>query len=296
MLHGFALHLCYVRDKIISVTLDGHVIFFPKLPPFVPVRSSSVNTKVLQVIAVDFGSRTFERGQGNLLQTWQAAVCLAHEDGVIIKDEHSQTLCQVQLELGAKLIHIQAIADNTWPYRNELLILYEEPNTRQRLVLCVQMEPGYREESSRRLLTPSFSLGRGGDARDSIAMYRDRIGIMSHRNCSSDLGHYCLLRLMDLKQDVAVSTEYARSESVDEEEAVADGADIDDGSHGDNEDEVEDGDEGGVLKASSVHMRGKAIRLDHTTVNKAAYRILALDHARIVLGVGPRTVKILYLV
>ncbi|KAF9546934.1 hypothetical protein EC957_009099 [Mortierella hygrophila] len=296
VLHGFALHLCYLRDKIISVTLDGHVIFFPKLPPFVPVRSSSVNTKVLQVMAVDFGSRTFERGQGNLLQSWQAVVCLAHEDGVIIKDEHSQTLCQVQLELGAKLIHIQAIADNTWPYRNELLILYEEPNTRQRLVLCVQMEPGYREESSRRLLTPSFSLGRGGDARDSIAMYRDRIGIMSHRNCSSDLGHYCVLRLMDLKQDVAVSTEYARSESVDEEEAVADGADIDDGSHGNNEDEVEDGGEGGGLNTSRVHMRGKAIRLDHSTVNKAAYRILALDHARIVLGVGPRTVKILYLV
>lgn len=46
VLHGFALHLCYLRDKIISVTLDGHVVFFPKLPPFLPVRSSSVNTKV----------------------------------------------------------------------------------------------------------------------------------------------------------------------------------------------------------------------------------------------------------
>lgn len=245
---------------------------------------------------VDFGSRTFESGQGNLMQTWQGVVCLAYEDGVIIKDELSRTLCQVQLELGAKLIHIQAIADNTWPYRNELLILYEEPNTRQRLVLCVQMEPGYREENSRRLLTPNFSLGRGGDARDSIAMYRDRIGIMSHRNCSSDLGHYCVLRLLDLQQDFAVSTEYVKSESVDEEEADSDGVDIDDDSHGDNEDEVEDGGEGGGLKTRKVHMRGKAIRLDHSTVNKAAYRILALDHARIVLGVGPRTVKILYLV
>ncbi|KAG0059708.1 hypothetical protein BGZ90_004355 [Linnemannia elongata] len=294
VLHGFALHLCYLRDKIITVTLDGHVVFFPKLPPFLPIRSRSVNTKVLQMVAVDFGSRTFERGQGNLMQTWQGVVCLAHEDGVIIKDEHSGTLCQIQLDLGEKLIHFQAIADNTWPYRNELLILYEEPNTRQRLVLCVQMEPGYLKESSRRLLAPSFSLGRGGDARDSIAMYRDRIGIMSHRNCSFDLGHYCVLRLLDLKQDVAVSTEYARS--VDEEEAVSDGADIDDDSHSDNEDEVENRGEGSGLETSRVHMRGKAILLDHSTVSKAAYRILALDHARIVLGVGPRTVKILYLV
>ncbi|KAF8945330.1 hypothetical protein BGZ47_002874 [Haplosporangium gracile] len=295
VLHGFALHLCYLRDKIISVTLDGHVVFFPKTTPFLPIRSSSVNTKVLQVLAVDFGSRTFQRSQGDLVQTWQGAACLAHEDGVIIKDEHSQTLCQLQLELGARLIHIQAIADNTWPYRNELLILYEEPNTRRRLVLCVQMEPGYREESSRRLLTPSFSLGRGGDARDSIVMYRDRIGIMSHRDCSSDLGHYCVLRLLDLKQDVAVSTEYTRSESVEEDEAVADGADIED----DNHNEVKDsggGDEEGGLKTGRVYMRGNPIRLDHSTVNKAAYRILALDHARIVLGVGPRMIKILYLV
>ncbi|KAF9148925.1 hypothetical protein BG015_009310 [Linnemannia schmuckeri] len=295
VLHGFALHLCYLRDKIISVTLDGHVVFFPKTPPFLPIRSSSVNTKVLQVLAVDFGSRTFQRSQGDLTQTWQGAVCLAHEDGVIIKDEHSQTLCQLLLELGAKLIHIQAIADNTWPYRNELLILYEEPNTRRRLVLCVQMEPGYREESSRRLLTPSFSLGRGGDARDSIAMYRDRIGIMSHRDCSSDLGHYCVLRLLDLKQNVAVSTEYTRSESVEEDEVVSDGADTED----DNHNKVRDGDEGdeeGGLKTGRVYMCRKPIRLDHSTVNKAAYRILALDHARIVLGVGPRKVKILYLV
>ncbi|KAG0297362.1 hypothetical protein BGZ96_006741 [Linnemannia gamsii] len=296
VLHGFALHLCYLRDKIISVTLDGHVVFFPKTPPFLPIRSSSVNTKVLQVMAVDFGSRTYERRERDLIQTWRGAVCFAHEDGVIIKDEHSNMLCQVLLDLGAKLIHIQAIADNTWPYRNELLILYEKPNTRQRLVLCIQMEPGYREESSRRLLAPSFSLGGGGDARDSIAMCRDRIGIMSHRNCSSDLGHYCVLRLLDLKQDVAVSIEYTSSESVEEDDAVSDGSDIDDDSHDCNEDEVVDGSGGcSDLKRGRVHVRGKDIRLDHSTVNKAAYRILALDHARIVLGVGPRTVKVLYL-
>ncbi|KAF9131719.1 hypothetical protein BGW39_001404 [Mortierella sp. 14UC] len=251
-----------------------------------------VNTKVLQVITVDYGSRMFEREEGGDIITWQEAVCLAHEDGVIIKDEHSHTLCQIQLEVGSKLIHIQAIADNTWPYRNEILILYEEPNTRQRLVLCVKMEPGYRKECSRRLLTPGFSLGRGGDARDSIAMYRDRIGIMSHRNCSSDLGHYCVLRLLDLKEDVAVSTEYALSESVEADDDGADATDVGD----DNEVQDSGGGNGGNLKATKVYMRGKAIRLDHSMVHKAAYRILALDHARIVLGIGPRTIKILYLV
>lgn len=250
-------------------------------------------------MAVDFGSRAFERREGDLMQIWRGAICLAHEDGVIIKDEHSNMLCQVLLDLGAKLIHIQAIADNTWPYRNELLILYEESNTRQRLVLCVQMEPGYREENSRRLLASSFSLGRGGDTRDSVAMCRDRIAIMSHRNCSSDLGHYCALRLLDLKEDVAVSIEYTRSGSVEEEDddAVSDDSDIDDDSHDFNEDEVVVGGGGcSDLKRGRVPTRGKAIRLDYSTANKAAYRILALDHARIVLGVGLRTVKILYLV
>ncbi|KAG0220340.1 hypothetical protein BGX33_000015 [Mortierella sp. NVP41] len=318
VLHGFALHLAYLRDKIIAITLDGHIVYFPKTQPFLPIRSSRVNTKILQVTTVDFGSRTFGRGEGDDMQHWQEAVCLAHEDGVIVKDEHSHTLCQVQLELGAKLIHIQAIADSTWPYRNELLILYEEPNTRQRLILCVHMEPGFREESSRKLLTPSFSLGRGGDARDSIAMYRDRIGIMSHRNCSSDLGHYCVLRLLDLKEDVAVSTEHtqyasARSESGEEEvveEDDSEGSDIGDGNEDDGGGSGLGGGGGGGLSTvglggqgdqeqrtrGKVRMRGKPIRLDHSTVNKAACRILALDHARIVLGIGPRTVKILYLV
>jgi hypothetical protein len=96
---------------------------------------------------------------------------------------------------------------------------------------------------------------------------------------------------------MAVSTEYIRTESVEEDEAVSDGSNNDDGIHGYSEDEVDDGGGGGrKLKRGRVHIRGRAIRLDYSTVNKAAYRILALDHARIVLGVGPRTVKILYLV
>ncbi|KAK3845149.1 MAG: hypothetical protein J3R72DRAFT_51041 [Linnemannia gamsii] len=45
VLHGFALHLCYLRDKIICITLDGHVVYFPKTQPFLPTRSSRVNTK-----------------------------------------------------------------------------------------------------------------------------------------------------------------------------------------------------------------------------------------------------------
>lgn len=54
VLHGFTLHLCYLRDKIISVTLDGHIVFFPKTPPFLPIRSSSVNTKVRTIILYVF--------------------------------------------------------------------------------------------------------------------------------------------------------------------------------------------------------------------------------------------------
>ncbi|KAF9910869.1 hypothetical protein EC991_005332 [Linnemannia zychae] len=296
VLHGFALHLCYTRDKIIVITLDGHIVYFPKAPPFLPTRSSRVNTKILQVLAVDFGSRVFEREEEGDIITWQEAICLAHEDGVIVKDEHSHTLCQIPLEVGAKLIYIQVIADNTWPYRNEILIMFEDPNTRQRLVLCVQMEPGYRGECSRKLLTPSFSLGRGGDARDSIAMYRDRIGIISHRNCSSDLGHYCVLRLLDLKEDVAVSTEYTLSKSAEEDDDSANGSDDDANQDDNNENENTDSGNGDDLKASMVYIRGKAIRLDRLRSYSAAYRILALDHARIVLGIGPRTIKILYLV
>ncbi|KAG0259196.1 hypothetical protein BG011_002786, partial [Mortierella polycephala] len=176
--HGFPLHVCFLRDQILSVTLDGQVTFFQKGNDYRPIRLCTVGTKVYQVVAVNFGTRTFERqDQDGTTISWGEVICLAHEYGVIIKDEYAHTLCEIHVDLGATLLQIQAIADDSPPYRNELLILFEDPNTRQRRVLCVKMAPGFEEEMDRKVLNPGFSLGRGGDARDSIAMYRDRIGI-----------------------------------------------------------------------------------------------------------------------
>ncbi|KAF9282483.1 hypothetical protein BGZ68_005949 [Mortierella alpina] len=283
--HGFPLHLCFVRNHILSITLDGQMTFFQKDKDHRPVRSCTVDTKVLQVAVVDFGSRSFERDGDSGIITWREAICLAHEGGVFIKDEHSQTMCHIQLEMGAQLLQFQAIADNTPPYRNELLILFEHPNLRQRRVLRVKMNPGYRQEQCREMLSSSVSLGRGGDARDSIAMYRDRIGIVSHRSCSSDLGHYCVLRWVDLKEDVAMSTEYTQQESEEGPQGSADGV----GDSDVEEDACRDG-------QTWIQKRGKAIHLNDFAGHTGACRILAMDHARIVLGMGPRIVKILCMV
>ncbi|KAK3815269.1 MAG: hypothetical protein J3Q66DRAFT_344161 [Benniella sp.] len=311
--HGFPLHVCFLQEQILSVTLDGQITFFQKGQEYRPIRSCTVTTKVLQVTPICFGEQSLQREHGGSIISWKEAICLGHEDGVIIKDEHSHTLCQIDLEIGCKLLQFQAIADDFTAdgnedvmmasyHRNELLILFEDPVTRQRRVLCVKMKAGYLAEISREMLTHSggFSLGRGGDARDSIAMYRDRIAVVSHRNCSSDLGHYCVLRLMDVREDVMISTEYA--EHVDEEFDL----DEDDSDTG----EVEKGEAEQVAVDSTnnqdrkvewipekqIQQRGKRVHLNDFAGNKAAYRILAMDHARIVLGVGPRIVKILCLV
>ncbi|KAI8594826.1 hypothetical protein EDD21DRAFT_449103 [Dissophora ornata] len=372
--HGFPLHLCFLRDQVLSVTLDGQITFFHKGEDYRPIRSCTVATKVLQITPVDFGSRTFERELNGSLISWKEVICLGHEDGVIIKDEHSHTLCHLHLEIGSKLLQFQAIADedtngernhhhhhpqtsNPDPdlnanssssnnsssnssnggesssknnattrtfYRNELLILFEDPNTRQRCVLRIRMEPGFVGESSRELITHGFLLGRGGDARDSMAMYRDRIGIMTHRHCSSDLGHYCVLRLLDLKEDVAISTEYAQH--IDDDDDDEDEEDEEREREREREQEERQtvereegvpgssssgggggGADGGVkgseyhekalrMRMQRVQRKGRLIHLNDFAGHKAACRILAMDHARVVLGIGPRIVKILCLV
>jgi len=289
---------------------------------------------------------------------WKEAACFAHEGGVIIKDEHARSLCRVHLELGARLLQIQAIVDRTPPYRNELLILYEEPQTRQRVVLTVEMEPGFRKEKARIPCPHTVSaatLGRGGDARDSIAMYRDRIAIVSHRNCSSDLGHYCTLRLIDTRENRVLSTEFVTKKSSSTTSSLSSqlGRDSDSSDVGGDEEEEEDEEEEDMVGEDKhdyvdadeeeqegrlreiletdrgqggkeikrrpppshsqhhhhhhhhrlgknqvwIQKRGKTISLsDLADNNKAACRILAMDHARIVLGMGPRIVKILCLV
>lgn len=267
---------------------------------------------------VCFGTQKLQREHGGSIITWKEAICLGHEDGVIIKDEHSHTLCHIYLEFGSKLLHFQAIADGndedtmtaTSRRRNELLILFEDPNTRQRRVLCVKMEAGFLAEISRELLAHSggFSLGRGGDARDSTAMYRDRIAVVSHRNCSSDLGHYCVLRIVDVREDVMFSTEYAQNVDEESEEDEDDSADeygqvqdvVSDKDHQDDEDDMERRQERPIrhewIPARQIQRRGRLIHLKDVMGQRMACRILAMDHARIVLGVGPRMVKILSLV
>ena len=46
VLHGFPLHISFMKDQVISVTLDGHVTFFRKGLDFRPLRSCTVDTKV----------------------------------------------------------------------------------------------------------------------------------------------------------------------------------------------------------------------------------------------------------
>ncbi|KAG0056277.1 hypothetical protein BGZ83_005832 [Gryganskiella cystojenkinii] len=361
VLHGFPLHICFMREHVLSVTLDGHITFFRKGLDFRPVKSCTVDTKVIQVAVVSFGSKGHERTLESTGATfaWKEAVCFAHEDGVIIKDENARQLCQVQLDLGARLLQFQALVDQTPPYRNELLILYEEPLTRQRVVLKIEMSPGYEHELARVPCPHTVSaaiLGRGGDARDSLVMYRDRVGIVSHRNCSSDLGHYCTLRLVDTRENRVLSTEFvikksSSSSNDNDDDDDDDGGDGEvegssslggqesDKSDADSDDKENDDataadrgkDDQGLprvdrkdsnmikkqqqqkhpdthrqhgrrqhrkTKASVwIQKRGKTISLsDLSGDNKAACRILAMDHARLVLGLGPKIVKILYLV
>lgn len=317
--HGFPLHVCYLRDQILSVTLDGLITFFEKGLEYRPIRSCTVGTKVIQVTPISFGTQTFQRIHEGSIVTWREVICLAHEDGIVVKDEHSQTLCQIHLDLGSKLLQFQAIADgcntkatsddkdttaNASYRRNELLILLEEPNTRHRRILSVTMDSGYSAEISRKILIQNggLSLGRGGDARESIAMSRDRIAVVSHRNCSSSSMHYCVLRWVDLRENVMVSTEDAHYEDDSEDESG-------------NEDSTNNGDRAVVEEAPTIkslqdgegpiqetvnkwtpvkfiQRRGKVM---HLPGHEAAYRILAMDHARIVLGVGSKMVKILCL-
>ncbi|KAG0352315.1 hypothetical protein BG005_008243 [Podila minutissima] len=233
--HGFPLQICFLQDYVLSVTLDGLVNYFKKGEDYRLVRSCSVDTKAIQVAAVQFGYN-LERDVNGSSVSWKEAICLAHEEGVIILDEHANTLARIRIKDGARLIHFQAIADHDNSIlnktemsggrggrhsRNELLILFEEPVTRQRRVLTVKMEPGFQGEISREELPQNVvmaALGRGGDARDSVTMFRDRIAIVSHRNCSSDLGHYCVLRVVDIRRDCVFSTEYHQPEEEEDEE------------------------------------------------------------------------------
>ncbi|KAG0331218.1 hypothetical protein BG000_011104 [Podila horticola] len=239
--HGFPLHLCFLQDYVLSVTLDGLVNYFQKGKDYHLVRSCSVDTKAIQVATVQF-RYLLERDVNGRSMSWKEAVCLAHEEGVIVLDEHANTLARIQIKDGARLIHFQAISDHDNSTRNEnlsggggrqdrneLLILFEEPVTRQRRVLAVQMEPGFQGEISREELPQNSvmaALGRGGDARDSVTMFRDRIAIVSHRNCSSDLGHYCVLRVVDLRRDCVFSTEYHQPEEEDDEEEDEDDEEV----------------------------------------------------------------------
>ncbi|KAG0370914.1 hypothetical protein BGZ54_002725 [Gamsiella multidivaricata] len=290
---------------LLSVTQDGQITFFKKGEDYRPLRSCTVSTKILQIIPVNFGAQRFEREYDGSLISWKETVCLGHEDGVIIKDEHSYTLCEIQLEIGSKLVQFQTLVDDTAPDRSELLILFEEANTRQRRVLRVKMSAGFQAEKSREILRSKIYLGRGGDARDTVAMYRDRIGIVSHRNCSSDLGHYCVLRLLDIREDVAVSTEYAQNankgeEEEEEEEEWGDEEDEEDEEDRDDGDKVEEHEYririANDRREARVQRRGRVIDLSDFAGHRTACRILAMDHARIVLGMGSRVVKILCLV
>ncbi|KAI1310194.1 hypothetical protein EDD11_003902 [Mortierella claussenii] len=331
--HGFPLHVAFLQGHILSVTLDGQINLFQNQgPDYRPIRFCTVATKVLQLIPVTFESgrprrrRSSERMYGDPdegLHKRKQVICLAHEDGVIVKDDHLSTLCHIQLEMGSKLLHISAITDSdvdpgggetadaleedgeeesctsnrssrSFP-RNELLILFEEPNTRQRRVLKVKMSRGFEAEVSRQYLTPSFSLGRGGDARDSIVMYRDRIGIVTHRSCSYDLGHYCVLRLMDLKEDCVVSTEYTPQQQMEDEKVEEEEEGKDEEKGKEERGEQEDGTQTSGARIHPVQRRGRLIHLHDFAEHKAACRILAMDHARIVLGMGSRTVKVLCL-
>lgn len=275
-----------------------------------------------------------ERDVNGSRVSWSEAICLAHEEGVIILDENASTLARIRIKDGARLIHFQAIADHDKSTvngtdvsgvrynRNELLILFEEPVTRQRRVLAVKMEPGFQGEILREELPQNAvmaALGRGGDARDSVTMFRDRIAVVSHRNCSSDLGHYCVLRVVNLRRDCVFSTEYhqpeeeVEEEEVEEEEVVEEEGvqgDEDKGGHRDEDDEARNhsGDDDvkaeagpkrlsrSLAKQRPPQRRGRLIHLDVDSGSKAACRVLTMDHARIVLGVGPRMVRILFLV
>ena len=279
------------------------------------------------MVTAQFGY-SLERDCNGSRVSWSEAVCLAHEEGVIILDENASTLARVRIKDGARLIHFQTIADfdnstlneadvsGVQCNRNELLILFEEPVTRQRRVLTVKMEPGFQGEISREELPQNAimaALGRGGDARDSVTMFRDRIAVMSHRNCSSDLGHYCVLRVVDLRRDCVFSTEYHQPQKEVEEEEVEEESVQDDEDKGGYKDENDTtrghsgnadakGEAGpkrlsrSLARQGSPQQRGRLINLDVDSGSKAACRVLAMDHARIVLGVGPRMVRILFLV
>ncbi|KAF8980178.1 hypothetical protein BGZ52_004166 [Haplosporangium bisporale] len=206
------------------------------------------------------GFLSTERDVNGSKVSWSEAICLAHEEGVIILDENASTLARIRIKDGARLIHFQAIADHDKSTvnaktdvsgvrynRNELLILFEEPvaRQRQRRVLVVKMELGFQGEISREELPQNAvmaNLGRGGDARDSVTMFRDRIAVVSHTKCSSDLGHYCVLRVVNLRRDCAFSTEYRKpEEEVEEEEVVEEEGvqgDEDKGGHMNEEDEA----------------------------------------------------------
>ncbi|KAF9371198.1 hypothetical protein CPC16_003204 [Podila verticillata] len=329
--HGFPLHLCFLQDYVISVMLDGQVNYFKKGEDYRLLRSCSVDTKAIQVVTVQFGYST-ERDVNGSKVSWSEAICLAHEEGVIILDENASTLARIRIKDGARLIHFQAIADHDKSTvnaktdvsgvrynRNELLILFEEPvaRQRQRRVLVVKMELGFQGEISREELPQNAvmaNLGRGGDARDSVTMFRDRIAVVSHTKCSSDLGHYCVLRVVNLRRDCAFSTEYRKpEEEVEEEEVVEEEGvqgDEDKGGHMDENDEARghNGDDDRKAEAGPKRLsrsltkqrppqpRGRLIHLDVDSGSKAACRVLTMDHARIVLGVGPRMVRILFLV
>jgi hypothetical protein len=44
--HGFPLHVCFLQEQILSVTLDGQITFFQKGQEYRPIRSCTVTTKV----------------------------------------------------------------------------------------------------------------------------------------------------------------------------------------------------------------------------------------------------------
>ncbi|KAG0223426.1 hypothetical protein BGW42_005904 [Actinomortierella wolfii] len=161
-------------------------------------------------------------------------------------------------------------------------------------------------------------LGRGGDARDSIVMYRDRVGIVSHRYCSFDLGHYCVLQVVNVRTGHGFSTDQNMESKILHKTGMprrdrghshhlphhggrhgGGGVistartggptkhnkwwmlpiDLNDGDH------VEDHNQFAALQSEPIIVQG----------GNLACRILAMDHARIVLGIGANTLRIIWL-
>ncbi|KAF9972436.1 hypothetical protein BGZ73_004439 [Actinomortierella ambigua] len=320
-------HVAFLKNRFLSINLTGRLLLTSTDPEsrrtiFAQAQISR-DGKILQVETADF-ARCERLYKGEMVE-WEEAIFLGHEDGITLLDEEARLICEIsdldnvrKHRRGGKLIQFQVIHD---AQRQEILVLYEtSTRSRRRRVVSIEFEDGFSREVSRKELlgdpyplpnigqhtneehnsstadgsttsppiSPSSSsarsspspplssaaamtgttrltsdpfgyqlpLGRGGDARDSIVMYRDRVGIVSHRYCSFDLGHYCVLQVINVRTDL-------------------------------NSDDDLDGknDPFAALQSEPIVIQG----------GQQACRILAMDHARIVLGIGASTLRVIWL-